>query len=80
MVWITISTALYRDSTEWSLLVEAAGDGKTRIVQSYEVVMINPIANRLFYLMLPQHRDRKPELNQDLVRIGEVANATVAPR
>ncbi|HEX5096735.1 MAG TPA: SRPBCC family protein [Acidimicrobiia bacterium] len=80
IVWKTIPTLVYRDSTEWSLLIEPAGDSRTRIVQSYQVLMINPIANRLFYLMVPQHRDRRPELNHDLLRIGEVANATTAAR
>jgi uncharacterized membrane protein len=77
IAWKTLPTMVYRDSTEWSLLVEPAGDGKTRIVQSYQVLMINPIADRLFYLMIPQHRDRLPELNKDLLRIGDVANAAI---
>jgi uncharacterized membrane protein len=80
LVWKTIPSALYRDSTEWTLRVEPADEGKTRIVQSYQVVMINPIADRLFYLMIPKHRDRLPDLNEDLLRIGEVANAAAGSR
>jgi hypothetical protein len=79
-VWKTIPSRVYRDSTEWTLLVEPAGDARTRIVQSYKVLMIGPVLDRLFYLMIPKHRDRLPALNEDLLRIGEVANATAAGR
>jgi hypothetical protein len=73
LVWRTVPTWLYRDSTEWRIRIEPVEQG-TRIVQSFEVLHINPVLDRLFYLLLPPHRDRLPALTQDMRNLSEVAS------
>jgi uncharacterized protein YndB with AHSA1/START domain len=73
--WRTVPTAVYRDSTIWTITVEPSGDGGTRLTQHYEVVRLSAVMDRLFYLLAPAHRDRHDALEADLRRIGEVARA-----
>jgi uncharacterized protein YndB with AHSA1/START domain len=73
--WRTIPTMLYRDSTIWAITVEPDANGATRITQCYEVVQLSPLMDRLLYLAVPAHRDRRDALAADLHRIGEVARA-----
>ena len=68
--------ALYRDSTEWRITLEPV-DGGTRIVQTFDVVHINPVLDRLFYLLVKVHRDRSAALGSDIERLGAVASAEV---
>lgn len=70
----TVPTLRYPDSTIWRFTIEPV-DGGTRVAQTFEVLKINPLAERLFYLLVPQHRDRSAALAQDLANLGEVARA-----
>ena len=70
--WRTIPTAVYRDSTIWTITVEAEGEG-TRIRQRYQVVKLGAVFDRFIYRFVPAHRDRREALTADLGRIGEVA-------
>jgi uncharacterized protein YndB with AHSA1/START domain len=76
ITWRTVRTKLYRDSTEWTITVDPEGSG-SRITQSFRILSIGWFMDRLFYAVVPAHRDRKAALLADLVRIGEVAGATV---
>ncbi len=71
-VWRTVPTRLYPDSTEWRIRIEPEG-ATTRIVQTFEVLKLNPVMDRLIYLVTPAHRDRLPALADDIRRLGEVA-------
>ena len=42
-------------------------------MQSFVVLKLNPIMDRLFYAMTPEHRDRTAALRDDLERLGKVA-------
>ena len=70
--WRTIPTRMFPDSTRWTIRLEPEG-AATRIIQTFEVLKLNPVLDRLFYLLLPPHRDRLPALTEDLVRLGRVA-------
>jgi hypothetical protein len=70
--WRTVPSRLYPDSTVWRITLEPL-DGGTRIVQSFEVLKLNPLAERLFVLLVPKHADRTAALTDDLRRLGEVA-------
>jgi Polyketide cyclase / dehydrase and lipid transport len=72
LAWRTVPTRLYPDSTEWRIRIEPE-DGKTRIVQTFDVLKLNPVMDRLIYLVTPAHRDRLPALADDVRRLGEVA-------
>ncbi|MET0903617.1 MAG: SRPBCC family protein [Acidimicrobiales bacterium] len=75
--WRTIPTKLrYRDSTIWTYELEPTGRG-CRITQRFEVVQLGPLTDRLFYAVIPAHRDRSDALADDVRRLGEHA-ATVA--
>ena len=72
--WRTVPSWLYRDSTVWRILIEPDGE-RTRIVQTFEVVKLGPVLDRLYYLTVPAHRDRLAALTDDIRRLGEVAAA-----
>jgi hypothetical protein len=72
LAWRTVPTRRYPDSTLWRITIEPV-DGGTRIVQSYEILHINPIVGALFWLLIPRHRDRTAALEQDVRTLGDVA-------
>lgn len=72
IAWRTVRTRLYPDSSVWTFDLEPTERG-CRITQRFDVVSANPIADRLFYALIPAHRDRSAALRQDLVSLGEVA-------
>ena len=49
--WRTVPTRLYPDSTLWTITVEPTATG-SRVEQRFEVLKINPIAERIFYLLV----------------------------
>ena len=63
------------DSTAWSFELRPEGDG-TRVVQRYEVLKFPRVMELLTYALVPAHRDRRPALRADLVRLGEVSGAS----
>jgi uncharacterized protein YndB with AHSA1/START domain len=62
------------DSTAWSFELHPHPDG-TRVVQRYEVLKFPRLMELLTYALVPAHRDRRPALRADLVRLGEVSGA-----
>jgi uncharacterized protein YndB with AHSA1/START domain len=71
--WRTIPSPLHNDSTTWTISVEPADGGATRIVQHYEITKLSPMMDRLIWRFVPVHRDRRQALTDDLRRIGAVA-------
>jgi hypothetical protein len=70
--WRTVPTALYPDSSVWTIRLAETDGGGTRIEQSYEgrgpkVLML------VYGLLIPSHRDRSEELVDDLRRLAAVA-------
>lgn len=74
----TIPSRLYRDSTLWTFELEPVAGG-TRITQRYEVLEINPVLERIFYVVMPAHRDRSAALRADVERLGDAATRTLHP-
>jgi hypothetical protein len=72
LVWKTVPTALYPDSTEWRIKLDKI-DGGTTISQQFRVLRAPKILSVVYALMIPSHRDRTVELMEDLRRLGEVA-------
>lgn len=71
IVWRTVPTRVYPDSTEWALRLSRV-DGGTRIEQTFRILkgtMLEPV----YATILPAHRDRTDALRQDLERIGAAA-------
>jgi polyketide cyclase/dehydrase/lipid transport protein len=74
LAWRTIPTATKRDSTEWRITLEPTEAG-TRIVQTFDVVMINPVVERVLWLILKVHRDRSDALAGDIERLSRAAES-----
>jgi hypothetical protein len=76
LVWRTVPTWLYPDSTEWALRL-APADGGTRIEQAFRVVKGTKL-EAVYARLIPAHRDRTEALRADLERIGAVAGRGAA--
>ena len=72
LVWRTVRTRLYTDQTEWRITIDGDGD-VTTIVQTFEVLALNPVMERLYHLLIPAHRDRMEALRDDVRRLASVA-------
>ena len=77
LVWITVPTALYPDSSEWRLAL-ATVEGGTRISQQFRVLRAPKALAVLYALVIPAHRDRTAALVDDLTRLGAVATRSRA--
>lgn len=72
LVWRTVPTFLFPDSTEWRIELEPSAQG-TVITQTFTVLRAPWLLDWLYARMIPAHQDRDARLAADLVRIGEVA-------
>ena len=72
LVWRTVPTALYPDSSEWRISLERI-DASTRISQHFRVLRAPKVLSVLYALIIPAHRDRTAALTEDLQRLGTVA-------
>lgn len=75
VTWRTLPTRLYPDSTLWQFELEPTASG-TRLTQRMKVLHIPALHDRVFALVLPQHKDRSAELQADLNRIKQAAEST----
>lgn len=73
LVWTTVPTALYRDSSEWRITLSEVAGGGTRISQQFRVVRAPKVLAVAFAFLIPGHRDRTAALTGDLQRLGAVA-------
>jgi hemerythrin-like domain-containing protein len=78
LVWITVPTALYRDSSEWRITL-AKVDEDTMISQQFQVIRAPRVLAVVFALVIPAHRDRTAALIQDLRSLGSVASRSHVP-
>jgi hypothetical protein len=72
LVWRTVPTALYPDSSEWRIALARVATG-TRITQQFRVLRASRALAVLYALVVPAHRDRTAALVEDLTRLGTVA-------
>lgn len=81
LVWRTVPTALYPDSTEWKIRLQRTGN-TTEIEQSFTVVRGPKLLALAYGFLLPAHRERTAALIEDLRRLGDLAvcsNSAVEP-
>ena len=81
LVWRTVPTALYPDSTEWRIRLQRTGNA-TQIEQSFTVLRGPKLLALAYGLLIPPHRDRTAALIEDLRRLGDLAvcsNSATAP-
>lgn len=79
LVWRTVPTTLYPDSTVWRIRVTPT-DGGTRLEQSFEVVRAPKILDVVYAVIVPAHRDRDAALTDDLYRLGALASSSAGDR
>ena len=72
LVWRTVPTALYPDSTEWKIRLQGVGNA-TQIEQLFRVLRGPKLLALAYGLLLPAHRDRTAALTKDLRRLGDLA-------
>ena len=77
LVWRTVSTTFYPDSSEWRIALTAV-DGSTQIAQGFRVVRAPKVLAVLYALLIPNHRDRTEALAGALRRLGEVARRSAS--
>lgn len=78
LVWRTVPSWLYPDSTEWCIRLSPEGR-RTRITQSFAVVRAPRLLDAVYAWLVPSHRDRDARLADDLARIGAVAAGRRVP-
>lgn len=72
LVWRTVPTVAFPDSTEWRIALEPVDSG-TRIVQRYQVTRCPGWYEWVVARVNPAHSDRSGALTHDLHRIGAIA-------
>jgi hypothetical protein len=72
LVWRTGGLLGRADSTQWRLDLEPVAGG-TRIIQTYEVLHVAPGLDRVYWLLIKAHRDRRAALAADLDRLAALA-------
>ena len=77
LAWRTLPTRLLPDSTQWEFELTPDGAG-TKLTERMQVLKIPALYDWLFAAMLPQHRDRTPDLEADLGRIKSHLEASVS--
>jgi len=77
IVWRTVPTLLFPDSTQWRIQLEPTSDGRTLITQSFTVLRAPWLLDRLYARLIPSHQNRDARLAEDLARVGTVARPGV---
>ncbi|HQR25479.1 MAG TPA: SRPBCC family protein [Nocardioides sp.] len=72
IVWRTVPTRLFPDSTQWRIRLEPR-EGRTLITQSFTVVRAPWLLDLLYARLIPAHQDRDARLAEDLARVGAAA-------
>ena len=79
LVWRTVPSWRYPDSTEWRIRLVPEGR-RTTITQSFVVVRMPRLLEPVYAWLIPGHQDRDAQLAGDLTRIGAVvAGRSVSP-
>jgi Hemerythrin HHE cation binding domain/Polyketide cyclase / dehydrase and lipid transport len=72
LVWRTVPTRLYPDSSEWRIKLHPTDKG-TRIEQTFRVLKAPRLLEPIYATIIPSHRDRIQALTADLQRLGALA-------
>jgi hypothetical protein len=70
--WRTIPSGPYPDSVEWQIDL-VPENGSTRVRESFTVLAMPRLMERLLWVVVPAHRDRTHDLESDLKRLKSLA-------
>jgi hemerythrin-like domain-containing protein len=73
LAWRTVPTALFPDSTVWTINLTSVDAGTTRIEQRFDVVRGPKVLSFLYSFVVPAHCDRSAAGRADLERLGALA-------
>lgn len=68
LVWHTLLSRLYPDSTEWRVELRPEGSG-TAVTESYRITKLPRSLEVFLYWFNPTHRERQGDLEGDLLRL-----------
>ena len=74
LVWRTVPTTFYPDSTVWRISVTPT-EGGTLLEQRFDAVRVPKFLDVVYGVMVPAHRDRAAALTEDLRRLGALASS-----
>lgn len=74
IVWRTLLSAIYRDSTEWRVSLRPTPDG-TEVTESFRILRLSRPMEAFVGLLQPAHRDRSKDLADDLARLKKIVEA-----
>jgi len=74
LVWHTIFTRTYRDSTEWRMHLRPVPDG-TEVALSFRILRLSRSMEWFLGHVQPAHRDRTEDLRSDLARLKTLVEA-----
>ena len=66
------------DSTRWAFDLKPTDSGGTRLRLRFRILRMSRPVELAIVAFMPQHRDRREALGEDLVRLGQVASHTVS--
>jgi hypothetical protein len=78
IAWRTCGLWGAMDSTQWRIELQRVGN-VTRIVQTYDLIRVAPGLDRIYWLIVKAHRDRRDALTDDLQRLAALAEAAQEP-
>ncbi len=79
LIWRTIPSGPYPDSVEWQIDL-IPDNGRTRVRESFTVLVMPRLMEWLLWVAVPGHRDRTSELESDLERLKHLVEKSSTPR
>lgn len=77
LAWHTVMKGVYRDSTQWRIMLRPGADGQgTTVTESLHITHLSRPFEWLFERVMPAHRDRTGDLADDLARLKAVVEGS----
>ena len=78
LIWRTIPSGPYPDSVQWQIDL-VPEDGRTRVRESFAVLVMPRLMEWLLWVAVPAHRDRTCDLEHDLGRLKHLVEESSVP-
>ena len=75
LMWRTVPSTLYPDTTEWTITLGQSEAGTT-IEQRFRLIHVTKLLEKFYATIIPAHRDRTAALTGDLHRLGAIASSS----
>lgn len=78
LIWRTIPSGPYPDSVQWQIDL-VPDNGRTRVRESFAVLVMPRLMEWLLWMAVPAHRDRTSDLERDLGRLKHLVEESSVP-